>query len=145
MTAQTAENLRYRDEDLRMFTNPLSNYFAIGGNEPLFIAPHTALWRGYVGSWEINNGRLYLVALEGKIEGDIEATLATVFPDFPNRVFAHWYSGVIRIPQGELLRYVHGGYASTYERDLLLVIENGVVVDEQIRHNRLPADDGGES
>ena len=25
-----------------------------------------------------------------------------------------WYSGTIRLPQGKLLNYVHGGYGSTY-------------------------------
>ena len=54
-------------------------------------------------------------------------------------MFAHWYSGTIRIPQGELLEYVHGGYASTYERDLLLELERGVVKNVHVRQNGLAA------
>ena len=33
----------------------------------------------------------------------VPATLETVFPGFPDRVFAHWYSGTIRLPQSRRL------------------------------------------
>jgi len=118
-----------------MCTNPLSDYFAMGGVNPRFESNCTALWRGYVGSWEIVDDRLYLVGLSGTIEGGADATLATIFPDFPDRVFAHWYSGTIRIPQGKQLEYVHMGYGSTFERDLFLDIERGVIMATRVRHN----------
>ena len=44
-----------------------------------------------------------------------------------------WYSGTIRLPQGKLLNYVHGGYGSTYEQDVLLHIELGVLVETRVR------------
>ena len=135
MTAQIAERLHYQGEDVAMCTNPLSDYFAMGGVNPRFESNCTALWRGYVGSWEIVDDRLYLVGLSGTIEGGADATLATIFPDFPDRVFAHWYSGTIRIPQGKQLEYVHMGYGSTFERDLFLDIERGVIMATRVRHN----------
>ena len=79
--------------------------------------------------------RLYLVGLSGKLEDGSEATLATIFPDFPTRVFAHWYSGILRIPEGKRIEYVHMGYGSKYERDLLLNIDQGVVTDASVRNN----------
>ena len=96
---------------------------------------NTACWRGYVGEWEISADRLYLVGVEGMLNDGTEATLETIFPGFPDRVFAHWYSGTIRLPQGKLLDYVHMGYASVYERDLLLTIENGVLIHSEVRVN----------
>ena len=69
------------------------------------------------------------------MEDGTEASVATIFPDFPDRVFAHWYSGTIRIPQGKQLEYVHMGYGSTFERDLLLDLERGVVKNTRVRHN----------
>ena len=36
MTAQIAEKLRYEGEDVAMCTNPLSDYFAMGGVNPRF-------------------------------------------------------------------------------------------------------------
>lgn len=139
MTAQSAERIFYQGENQAMFTNPLFDYFALGRIEPPFVAPNTALWRGYVGTWEITGDRLYLIGLKGYLEGYTEATLAAIFPDFPDRVFAHWYSGPLRIPQGEMLNYFHGGYGSTYERDVLLDVERGVIVNTQIRLNEFPA------
>jgi hypothetical protein len=135
MTAQFAERLHYEGEDLPMCTNPLNDYFAMGGVNPGFESNCTALWRGYVGSWEIVDKRLYLVGISGTLKDGSAATLSTIFPDFPNRVFAHWYSGTIRIPQGKQLEYVHMGYGSTYERDVLLAFQRGVVQTTQLRHN----------
>lgn len=135
MTAQFSERLRYNGEDLAMCTNPLGYFFALGGVNPGFESNCTALWRGYVGSWEIVDGRLYLVSISGTLEGGGEASLGSVFPEFPDRVFAHWFSGTIRIPQGKMLEYVHMGYGSTYERDLHLEIDRGVVSKTTVRKN----------
>ena len=135
MTAQIAEKLLYQGEKVAMCTNPLDDYFAMGGTSPRFQATTTALWRGYVGTWEIVDNRLYLVSLDATLEDGTDATLETVFPGFKDRVFAHWYSGTIRVPQGKQLEYVHMGYASTYEKDLLLHIERGVVISTQVRQN----------
>ena len=135
MTAQFAESLLYQGEGVAMFATPLSDYFAMGGFTPRFEEDCSALWRGYAGRWEIVDRRLYLIKLSGTLKDGSQATVATVFPDFPDRVFAHWYSGTIRIPQGDLLEYVHMGFGSTYERDVMLDIDRGVVVATRIRHN----------
>ncbi len=135
MTAQFTEKLHYQGEDFAMCTEPLSDYFAMGGTNPRFEFDSTALRRGYVGRWDIVDDRLYLVKLHGTLENGTEASVATIFPNFPDRVFAHWYSGTIRLPQGKLLEYVHGGYRSTYEQDLLLDVERGVVKSTQVLHN----------
>lgn len=138
MTAQISETLCFEGRTLRMCDTPLGSYFGFGGRRPKpdfdgFSC--TALWRGYVGTWEITHDRLYLVKLKGTLEDGSEAALATVFPDYPDRVFAHWYSGEIRIPEGKLLKYVHMGFGSRYERDLLLTFSNGVLLSRRVRIN----------
>ena len=55
--------------------------------------------------------------------------------DDEGRVRADWFSGELRIPQGEMRRYVHGGYGSEYERDHLVLIERGVVIRGWTRAN----------
>lgn len=135
MTAQIPERLRYNGENHSMCTNPLDDFFAAEKTSPQFKVNCTALWRGYVGQWEIVDDRLYLTELQGTLKSGDEASVTTVLPGFPGSVFAHWYSGTIRIPQGEQLEYVHGGYASTYEKDLLLELERGVVKNVHIRQN----------
>lgn len=135
MTAQVGERLFYEGNEHSMYSTPLSSYFALAGSAPKFGRLCTALWRGYVGSWEIENDRLYIIALQGTVEDGSEATLETVFPAAVERVFAHWFSGEIRIPQGALLDYVHMGYSSTYERDIFLMFEKGVLVAKRFQEN----------
>jgi len=139
MTAQISEIVHYQGRKQRMCTEPLGDYFALAGIEPRFEVSCTALWRGYVGEWAVIEGRLYLIGISGTLEGDTPATLETFFPGFPDRVFAHWYSGQVRLPQGRQLEYVHGGYGSTYEQDLLIDFDQGLVSQTTLRHNSLPA------
>lgn len=137
MTAQSKEKLKYKGQNLLMSSTPLSQYFAMGGYNPGLRSFITSNWRGYIGTWEILDNRLYLVELRGTVfadEGEREVSLKDIFPDYPKRVFAHWYTGSLRIPEGELLEYVHMGFQSTYESDLLLEIEKGVLI--QVKHRK---------
>jgi len=130
------EKLRYQGKDMTMCSTPLGTYFAMGGIEPCFKLYSTALWRGYLGSWEIVDDRLYLIRLTGNLGDWLNyASLATIFPEFPDRVFAHWYSGTICIPQGKLREYCYMGYVNSFKRDLFLNVEQGVVVINKVRHN----------
>ena len=143
MTAQFGEKLHYEGRVVSMCTNPLGDYFALGGAQPDFDCNCTALWRGYVGTWDIKDGRLYLIGLSGSLKDGTDADLASVFPEFPDRVFAHWYSGTLRIPEGRMLEYVHMGYASKYENDLMIHMEKGVVVGADVRNNGAAEDSSG--
>ena len=134
MTVQVPETLLYQGEESGMSGAPLSDYFAMGGFEPRFAPSTSMLWRGYIGRWEIIDARLYLIGLEGTLEDGTEASVATIFPEFPDRVFAHWYSGRIRVPRGEILEYQFD--VGIFERDQLLDVERGVVVSTRIRQNQ---------
>ncbi len=135
MTAQFGEGLIYHGSKVTMCTEPLGDYFAFGGERPDFATNCTALWRGYVGTWEVIDDRLYLVSLSGTLRDGTKATLATIFPDYPERAFAHWYSGTLRIPEGKQIEYVHMGYGSTFERDILLKIDKGLITGTSIQNN----------
>jgi hypothetical protein len=135
MTAQFSEILHYKGEQLSMRVTPLSDYFVLMGLKPDFRICSTACWRCYVGEWDITLDRLYLIGISAHYEDGTEVTLGSLFPGYDSRVFAHWYSGVLSIPQGDLVEYVHMGFASVYERDLLISVEQGVIVDMQVRVN----------
>jgi len=135
MTAQIGETLHYDGREHTMCSEPLGDYFALGGEKPAFLENCTALWRGYIGTWEIRDGRLYLVNIDARLQDGTKVTLADLFPGFPERVFAHWYSGTLRLPDGKQLLYVHMGYSSKYERDILVRIEKGVVRETEVRIN----------
>jgi hypothetical protein len=141
MTAQMSERLRYEGEDHSMFAQPLEDFFELTGQRPDFECTSTALWRGYVGDWEIVADRLYLVGVSATLADGTPVDLETLFPGYPERVFAHWFSGTLRIPQGRRLKYVHMGWASTFERDLFLDLMHGVVVGRREQVNGQADDD----
>jgi hypothetical protein len=61
--------------------------------------------------------------------------LETVFPGYGNRVFAHWFTDTVRLPQGKQIKYVHMGYGSTHERDVLLRFSKGKLIGQSVRKN----------
>lgn len=136
MTAQIPEKLLLDGETLALCSEPLGDYFAFSGEYPRIMVEHcTALWRGYVGTWEIRDDRLYLLAIDTQFQDGSPARLVDLFPGHPERVFAHWFTGTLRCPLGGILRYVHMGYGSVYEEDLLLHIDRGVLTRREVRVN----------
>ena len=144
MTAQYTERLLLRGEKLSLCTEPLASYLESGVSRITFDAETSACWRGYEGTWAIESDRLYLVKLQGGSvtnEGWVERSLADLFPEYPDGVFAHWYTGELRCSKGQLLNYVHGGYASQYEQDLFIEVVRGVVVSERLVINGIAEPD----
>ena len=132
MSAQFSEILIYQGKELTLCAEPLGPFLEFSANPLRFQYTSTALWRGYVGTWAIENDRLYLVKLSVNVVTDGQEQdigLDALFPDYPDGVFAHWFTGELRCPSGALLNYVHGGFASTYERDLYFRVQRGVVLE----------------
>jgi len=136
MTAQIHERLIFEGEETSMAFCPslpeghprisetdLDEDCRNGGS--IFLVGSTACWRGYQGTWEIKDGRFFLVDLRGRFQLKGEGPL-----------LADWFSGVIRIPRGEELVYVHMGFGSVYEQELHVKIDKGVVVNSRMIHNR---------
>jgi hypothetical protein len=87
----------------------------------LFGYACTASRRGYIATWKIDNGKLFLIKI---VSGDCSAEpadldVSSIFKK-PLPVEATWYSGVLRIPRGKLLKFINAGYASVYEEEVLL-------------------------
>ena len=137
MTAQSTEILIYENERLSLCDEPLSDYFHLTGKDISFDWPHTALWRGYIGTWEITDGKLYLSSLKGWANGRTEVDISYVFPGNTGRVFAHWVNRRLRATRGRLLEYVHMGYESTYEYDIFIHVRNGVITNIETVSNVL--------
>lgn len=135
MTAQAKELLIYDGKEYGMCAEPLSNYFYKINKSPDFQCESSACWRGYVGTWYIDDNKLYLSSIDGRLKDGSTVTIQSIFPDQCGSVFAEWFSGKIRLVDGELLHYVHMGYSSIYERDILLEIKEGIIVDKNIKQN----------
>jgi hypothetical protein len=136
MTAQFHEKLIYDGDETSMaFCPPLpENHSRIVENSEKkeMILPgtgrmisSTACWREYIGTWEIKDGRFYLVKVGGRyrLNGD-------------EPLFADWFSGVLRIPKGEVILYVHMGFGSVFEQEVQVKIEHGFVTKTKVVDNR---------
>lgn len=123
-TAQVYEILRFEGQVFSMGALPFESY---PGREAIKIPMEsTACWRGYRGEWEIRDDRLYLVALTRC--DDTQNIWRQILPKTSPPLAATWFNGIVRLPQGRMLAYVHMGFASVHERDLYLVIRDGVLV-----------------
>ena len=182
-TGQVSDRIRIGGKDFPLLANPLEDYY-VGEREkerPYFPSIGTSNWRGYVATWEIREGSLYLVGIHAQrlvrpptqveieqehnkkkglpgwvpfdptkkyslirlvLQGDKSRWAPYELKDlFPTqvqdgRVFATWFSGELRVPEGELLQYVHMGYGSVYERERFIQVKSGVVVSERRVDNR---------
>lgn len=89
----------------------------------------TACWRSYIGTWEIKEDRFYLKEIIGGF---------SLVGNDP--IWAEWFLGVLRIPQGDILNYVHMGFGSLYERELHIRIDDGLVTGRRTITNQLDQD-----
>jgi len=136
MTAQMGEILVVDGERMHMaFCPPLpvkSGHVRATPDDEVGDGYSTACWRGYVATWEIEDGVLYLKAIDGPGFG--------IAPRWrmsgEERVSADWFSGVLRVPRGRQLHYVHMGFSSVYEEELHFKIANGRVVAQRVVDNR---------
>ena len=133
MTTQAGEILSYNGEKTTIATEPLKSYLETR-SDISFIFESTALVRGYIGSWKIKNKKLFLVSLIGFIKNKERVDLNYLFPN-KKEVFADWFSGKIRIPEGNLVKKINIGYASVFERDRMLKFNKGILISEKIIYN----------
>lgn len=91
----------------------------------------SACWRNYVARWRIDQNRLYLEGVEGvyKLEDG-------------EPLFADWVTETLSIGCGGMLEYVHMGFGSVFEEDLLLKVHMGVIVGRTVLDNRDKTRDG---
>jgi hypothetical protein len=146
-TGQQPDILIYKGKTYDLFANPLESFYKNEKDKPLFrVRPNvmsTGNWRGYVATWKIENGFLYLVKLDAWICRDWAANTCTKVnlrrlfgKRYRNgRILASWFSGDLRMPDGKMLQYVHMGYGSVYEKEITLQVKSGKVVAESTVDN----------
>ena len=128
-TGQRGDILVLNGKQYWIFTNPLRPFLDENPDKlPKSNVISTSLWRGYVATWEIKENQLFLIDV-GILKGssdDLQSVMEQMFAG-SKEVLAKWFSGYIIVPDGKLVNYVHMGYASTYEKYIMLRIENGVL------------------
>lgn len=88
------------------------------------LTQSTACWRGYVGTWEIRYGRLYLSALRGRVG------FKGLQP-----LLADWVTGTLSIPEGQDLD--DGCFGFPLREHLRMIdVEKGTIVSERVVETR---------
>lgn len=160
-TAQIPDWIIYQGDTLPLYSCPLESYpdSELIKAENLFNSDRcffTACWRSYVATWEIINNELYLIKIQNACyptvaknvaasynagtEKDISSAFADLKILFPDRykegkVKADWVTGKMYSPKGELLYYIHQGFESIYENEILFTIKNGILLETKLLDN----------
>lgn len=131
-TTQIPDTIIIDGQKHSLVSLPLEQYYGPGRPRPKFRAPNTATWRGYLATWEIDRGRLYLKSIRAWL-GKREVGLEALFPGQNAPIPASWFTGQLRVPQGKVLR---GGVPHpVHEKDLMITVEQGRVARQEIIDN----------
>lgn len=135
-TSQRPDAIVVDGAELDLQTNPLEGYLAAHRDRrPGSNVISSDLWRGYVAHWTVDDGTLRLARVEvlddreGHEREALRDVTAEYFPGSP--LAADWYTGALIVPRGEMVQYVHMGYASEYEAYTVLIVRDGTVVQRE--------------
>jgi len=124
MTVQASEQLIL---DCKTFSISYVHSPSVRKNHPqirydnAMSSRHSGCWRGYHGTWEIKDQKLYLKEISG-----IFALIGT------EPVFADWFTGSVLVPQGEVIDEV----CDLHESDLHIHIEKGIKLGSEVIDNQ---------
>ncbi len=134
-TAQIPDRIVIDGRTELLFTEPLQDAFRTHMKLQSNLMEHlsksmcSASWRGYMAIWEVRENALFLVAVHvDPCGGGKLLPLAKLFPGTTGPIKATWFSGTLRVPQGQQIEYGHMGYESRYERYLLLEMVKGELI-----------------
>ncbi|NOU59605.1 hypothetical protein [Marinifilum caeruleilacunae] len=137
-TGQVGDILIYKGDTLKLFANPLEEYFEKKQkrtiNEYELKWTSTACYRGYQATWELTNDSLFLVRIQKGCYSKNPEYFNLKEEFGTERVFAHWFTGNTLAPKGKLIQYFHSGYDSLYEKELTFSFTSGILT-EQIEYD----------
>ncbi len=131
-TVQIPDTIYIDGQKHFLFSTPLEQYYGPHNPRPPFRYPNTATWRGYLATWEIDRGALYLKAIRAWTPAG-EVGLEALFPGHKGRVPATWFSGRLQVPQGERLRFSMPH--PIYEKYLIITVDKGRVTRQEVIDN----------
>lgn len=137
-TSQAPDKIIINGEKKNLFSNPMEPYFELNESKrPKTGISSTALWRGYIATFEVIENELFVIDIEIEIKDETKESFETILKSVFKEVFedkqkvkVDWLNGILVIPYGERINYVHMGYGSTYEFYTLLEIQNGNLTKE---------------
>lgn len=130
-TGQAGDILIFKGDTLSLFSNPLEQYLD-SKSERIFNGKKlewtsTACYRGYRATWEVSNDSLFLIKVQKGCYSETPEYFDLKSEFGSERVFAHWFTGKTLAPKGKQIHYVHSGYDSFYEKELVLTFTSGLL------------------
>jgi len=137
-TAQSPDKIIYNQTEYNLQINPLEQYFLKNPNKRPKPSIHSSsLWRGYIATFEIRQNELFLIDIKIQtLEKDNQdnyvwkSVVSEIFPDFKSKKL-EWFEGLLILPFGKLINYVHLDYGSTFENYVLLNLKSGTLIKER--------------
>jgi hypothetical protein len=132
-TAQYPDKIIFEGKEYALHTNPMEAYFEkFPERKPKSGLISSALWRGYVATFEIEGGEMFVKDVEIQVtkpssesfKTEWKSVLSSVVPD-GQKLMVDWFSGLLVLPYGKVINYVHMGYGSTYENYILIPVKEG--------------------
>lgn len=145
MAAQLPDILLLNGEKMDLYSNPLEPYWFLYPKKRPTFQPSESCKRGYVATWEICDKLLILRGIEGNVirrnflfwKKVKPYSWKMLFPKVRKEgLVASWFTGKIRIPQGDRIFYVHEAYDSRFEREMIITLEKGQVIKTVVLDNK---------
>ena len=129
-TAQRGDKLVVNGDTAWIHSFPLEKYLSTKGKRTIGdfdldkqLTISTALFRGYIATWKLENDSLFLIRIQPTQFSDEEPKELNIQSEFgSDRVFAQWVTTNIIHPQGEILHYSD---RDIYEGEKHYTIEQG--------------------
>lgn len=146
-TGQAGELIIIGRDTLQMLTTPLERDSVLARKveeRRTNKGFSTGLWRGYIGLWRLEEGKLYLEKLQEADWEKKQSSWQTINTDSifdayreNGRILAGWFSGDIRVVKGEQVSYQHIGFARRYEYETIYTLHQGIVTSQKEIRNSL--------
>lgn len=143
-TSQYGDILIDGKDTVEIYSNPLEVYLenkksrTINGYDLKMTS--TACYRGYLATWELKNDSLFLIEIRNGCSSldNMEPEYFNLKDEFGSDiVFANWVTQVLYIPCGDLLKYIHAGYSSIFEKEKYIYLIDGKLDSVRYQNNIL--------
>ena len=151
-TEQFCDLILYKGQtyEILNYVYPLESYFNESNPRPVpmglgFLRKEalcSACWRGYIATWKIEEGILYLIKLEDgscDLQNKRDLDISKIFPEQQLPIKAEWFNGSIDfyLETESYNPYELKGGETFNAKQLYLTIENGVIQKEEIVNTKI--------
>ena len=110
-----------------MYAEPFNSFLTKNNIELKF--PSTACWRGYYGTWEIRDRKLFLTNIEAYLDYNNIVGVEYFF-SLKKFVLANWFTGTLNIKTRKIPYPFSVMESMKFLRELHVDIETGIIVGE---------------